>query len=358
MEMNKRLKKLRQSMESENLPALLVGSAANRYYLSGFTGSAGSILLTPRETYLVTDFRYVEQAAQQSPHLKVIRHGLGKYNTIKELLAKEDIKEIGFEAAYVTFDEVENHLKAGVPDVDWLPTKGLVENLRLYKSPAEVEKIYDAVKLTDEAFEHICDYIKAGQKERDVALELEIFFRKNGATGPSFDLIVASGARSALPHGVAGDKVIEEGDLIVIDMGAILEGYVSDFTRTVIIGKPGKKEKEIYNIVLQAQLAAIAGIKPGMTGREADAIARRVIEEAGYGEYFGHGLGHGLGIVVHEMPGVGPSGEMVLEPGMMITIEPGIYLPGWGGVRIEDVGLVEEEGLKILTAADKDFISL
>lgn len=353
-----RLGKLRKSMEELALPALIISSAANRYYLSGFTGSAGSVLITPKENYFITDFRYVEQAAQQAPHLKVEKHLLKKMETVKALLAKEGIKKIGFEANYETFDEVENNLKAIVPEVEWVPVKGLVENLRLYKSKEEIERIDTAVKMTDEAFLHICDFIKAGQKERDVALELEVFFRKHGAQGPSFDLIVASGVRSALPHGVAGDKVIEEGDLIVIDMGALLNGYVSDFTRTVMVGKPGAKEREVYDIVLEAQLAAINGVKPGMKGKDVDALARNVIEKAGFADHFGHGLGHGLGIVVHEMPGVGPGGEMSIEPGMVFTVEPGIYLPNWGGVRIEDVVVMEETGPRVLTTATKDFISL
>lgn len=230
----------------------------------------------------------------------------------------------------------------------------MIEKLRMKKSPEELEVLKAAAKIADDAFEHICSYIKAGMTELEVSNELEFFMRSQGATSSSFDIIVASGLRSALPHGVASDKKIESGDLITLDFGALYNGYVSDITRTVAVGEPSDKLKEIYHVVLESQVLALEKIKPGMTGIEADAIARDYIKSKGYGEAFGHSTGHGIGLEVHEGPGLSFRSETILEPGMAVTVEPGIYLPGIGGVRIEDDILITETGNERLTHSSKE----
>ncbi len=353
--MEKRIEKLRKELAKQDLDGVIINHPSNRFYLSGFTGSAGTVMVTPASAMLITDFRYTEQAQEQAPHLEVIEHDLKKMDTLGELILREKAKRIGFEADFETFSTVEQQLKEKIENVEWVPTQNFVEKFRNYKSPEELEYLQKAVDLADLALEHICGFIKPGMKERDVALELEFFMRKKGAKGSSFEIIVASGPRGSLPHGIASDKEIKEGDLVVIDMGARLNGYASDVTRTFAIGKAGEKEKEIYNTVLEAQLAAIEGIKPGMSGQEADKLSRDIISQKGYGNNFGHGLGHGIGIDVHESPRLSPISENTLEKGMVFTIEPGIYLPGWGGVRIEDIVVMEDDGVRSLTRAQKEF---
>lgn len=356
--MERRIQALRKSMNEQGVPGFLVSSNANRYYLSGFTGSAGSVLVTPESAYLITDFRYTQQGQEQAPHLQVMQAGFQSLQDIGKLLDKEGVKRVGFEEQHVTYHMVERRLKEELPQVEWVPIKDMVEKLRYFKDEMEKEAIIKAVDLADAAFDHICGFIQPGMEEREVALELEMFFRRNGASESAFTTIVASGERGALPHGVASSKAIEKGDLVTIDMGARLNHYVSDLTRTVAVGTPDDRGKEIYSIVLEAQLAALNGMKAGITGKEADQLARDVIEKAGYGKNFGHGLGHGLGIEVHESPRLSPQGEDRLEVGMVFTVEPGIYLPGWGGVRIEDDVVIEVDGVKILTQAPKELIQL
>src|SRR5699024_8374421 len=234
----------------------------------------------------------------------------------------------------------------------------LVETLRLIKSDEEIEIMQAAAKIADDAFNHILNYIKPGRTELDVSNELEFFMRQAGATASSFDTIVASGYRSALPHGVASNKTIEAGELVTLDFGALYEGYCSDITRTVAVGHVNDQLKEIYDIVLQAQLKGVKGVKAGITRHEADALTRDYITEKGYGDYFGHSTGHGLGMEVHENPRLAPDASVILEEGMVVTVEPGIYVPEVGGCRIEDDIVVTTEGNKRLTHADKQFIQL
>ena len=265
------------------------------------------------------------------------------------------IKSLGFEKDHVTYASYELYKHA--LQADLVPLSGLVEKIRLIKTEEEITIIKAACRIADEAFEHIVTYIKPGMTELEVSNELEFFMRKLGATSSSFDTIVASGVSSALPHGVATDKVIEIGDFVTLDFGAVYNGYISDTTRTLAVGEPSEKLKEIYQVVLDAQLLALEKVKPGMTGKEADAIARDYIASKGYGEAFGHSLGHGIGLEVHEGPGLSFRSDIVLEPGMVITIEPGIYLPNIGGVRIEDDALVTENGLRKANAFNKRIIN-
>jgi Xaa-Pro aminopeptidase len=235
-----------------------------------------------------------------------------------------------------------------------VPVNSIVEDLRMYKDEHEIQIMQEAADLADLTFSHMLTYLRPGLTEREVALEIEFFIRKNGGTSTSFNSIIASGERSALPHGVASDRVIGNNEFVKMDFGAYYKGYCSDITRTVAMGTVSAKHKEIYDIVLEAQLATLAGLKPGITGKQGDALARDIIERYGYGDKFGHGTGHGLGMEVHEQPRLSKLSDTVLEPGMVVTVEPGIYLPGFGGVRIEDDVVITDSGIRILTKSTKE----
>lgn len=351
-----KLQKLRQALQQADLPALLVTSAYSRRYLTGFTGTAGVAVITADEAFFITDFRYTEQANDQIEGYEIIEQKTTLIEAVAQLVEDKQLTKLGFEQdamTYAEYDRYANALKA-----ELVPTSGLVEKIRLIKTEDELTIIKQACKIADDAYEHILTFIKPGMTELEVSNELEFFMRKQGATSSSFDIIVASGTRSALPHGVATDKVIESGDFVTLDFGAYYNGYVSDVTRTLAVGEPSDKLKEIYQVVLDSQLLALEKIKPGMTGKEADAISRDYIASKGYGEAFGHSLGHGIGLEVHEGPGLSSRSDVVLEPGMVITIEPGIYLPGIGGVRIEDDALVTETGVEKLTHTSKELVIL
>jgi len=354
---SKRVAGLREKLEAKGLSAMLIGSPINRRYLTGFTGSAGYVLITKEQSYLLTDFRYMTQAPQQATGFKVIEHGAKVMDTVKELLQSEGIASLGFEQDHVTYGVYSGYTEQLTP-ISLVPVSGLVEELRIIKDAEELKIMQRAADLADETFSHVLTLLKAGKTEREIDLEMEMFMRSRGATSSSFDTIVASGERSALPHGVASDRVIQGNEFVTFDFGALLDGYCSDLTRTVALGSPDPKLKEIYDIVLEAQLHALAHIKPGMTGREADALARDIITRYGYGEYFGHSTGHGLGMEVHESPRLSKASDDILKPGMVVTVEPGIYLPGLGGVRIEDDIVITETGIQILTSSSKDYTVL
>lgn len=354
---SKRVAGLREKLEAKGLSAMLIGSPINRRYLTGFTGSAGYVLITKEQSYLLTDFRYMTQAPQQATGFKVIEHGAKVMDTVKELLQSEGIASLGFEQDHVTYGVYSGYTEQLAP-ISLVPVSGLVEELRIIKDAEELKIMQRAADLADETFSHVLTLLQAGKTEREIDLEMEMFMRSRGATSSSFDTIVASGERSALPHGVASDRVIQGNEFVTFDFGALLDGYCSDLTRTVALGSPDPKLKEIYDIVLEAQLHALAHIKPGMTGREADALARDIITRYGYGEYFGHSTGHGLGMEVHESPRLSKVSDDILKPGMVVTVEPGIYLPGLGGVRIEDDIVITETGIQILTSSSKDYTVL
>jgi Xaa-Pro aminopeptidase len=243
-------------------------------------------------------------------------------------------------------------------DVELLPTSGILEKIRMYKDENEVSVIQEALRIAEDAFAHILGYIRPGVRELDIALELEFFMRKQGASGSAFEMIVASGPRGALPHGRATERVIQAGEMVTMDFGAVYQGYNSDITRTVSVGEPDPKMKEIYEIVLRAQKAGVEALRPGVTGQEADAVTRDIIREAGYGDAYGHSAGHGLGLEVHELPNLSPTSPFVLEPGMLVTMEPGIYISGLGGVRIEDDVLITAEGHEVLNRSTKELLIL
>ncbi|ALS28422.1 Xaa-Pro dipeptidase [Paenibacillus sp. 32O-W] len=354
--MTNRVDALRAKLADQGLEAMLVASPYNRRYLSGFTGSAGMVLITSQDAWLLTDFRYTVQAKEQASGFAV-EETPSPLDTVRRLLTEKGIRSVAFEQAHVTYTE---YVKWGqaLGDIELTPADGIVESLRMVKDETELAVIRKAAKLADDTFAYILGLLKPGMTEKDIALEMEVYMRSHGATSSSFDTIVASGERSAMPHGVASDRVIRGDEFVKLDFGALLDGYCSDLTRTVVLGKPTQRHRDIYNIVLEAQLTALDGIRPGMTGKEADALARDVIARYGYGDCFGHSLGHGFGMEIHEAPGLSARSDTILIPGMTVTVEPGIYIPGFGGVRIEDDIVITDNGIKILTSSPKEFTIL
>lgn len=355
--MKQRVERLRKKMAEKNLEAFLVTHPINRRYMTGFTGTSGVALLTENEAMFFTDFRYVTQVREQCPDWSLVKHEGSIFAEVAKVCEKIGLKQLGFEQDHLTYAEA-IQLREMLEEIETVPVGGMIEELREAKDPEELLIIKEAAKIADKAFAQILQEIRPGMKEREVALRLEVIMRELGATSSSFDTIVASGWRSALPHGVASDKVIEKGDFVTMDYGAYYKGYASDITRTVLMGKPDSKQKEIYEIVLEANRRAIEGVCPGKTGKEIDAIARDHIRKHGYGDYFGHGTGHGLGMEVHEEPRVSAKGDKPLAAGMVITIEPGIYLPDFGGVRIEDDLIVTESGYEKITGSPKELLMI
>ena len=352
-----RLATLRESIAKadERLDALLIYQPENRRYVSGFTGSEAMLLVTLERAVLSTDSRYWEQAEREAPEFSVYqvrkRHVL-EMNDI--LAAAGHPQRIGFESTYITVDQLDQ-LKEAASEVEWVPTKDIVEDLRMIKDASEIELIRRAARIADDGFEYLRKTLRPGMTEREAAWELEAYMRTHGADKIAFDLIVGSGPNGAMPHHHSDLRPIQAGEPIVLDLGAEVQGYHSDLTRTICLGRPEDgRFLEVYDVVLRAQEAALHGIRAGMTGVEADRIARDVIEAAGFGDHFGHGLGHGVGLAIHEKPGAGRMVEDALPAGSTLTVEPGIYLPGWGGVRIEDLTLVGENGVQLLSRAGKE----
>ena len=353
---NSRLSNLRQEMSRRELDAVFISQPENRRYLSGFTGSAGFLLVTDQDAVLATDFRYTEQAATQAPDY-IIFHISGALSTwLPELMTKLDKGRLGFEDRHVTFSlhrQLSDILKDTRPGLHLIPMEGLVESLRAVKEPGDIELITRAAEISDRAFETVTDTLEPGTTEKELAWLLEKALREYGSQAIPFDVIVASGPNAALPHARPSEHRIQSGEPIVIDMGARIEGYCSDLSRTICLGTPDDTFKKIYTTVLKAQSAAIAGIKEGMSCHDADALARAVIEKAGYGRAFGHALGHGVGLAEHEEPRLGPNTKDTLKASMVFSIEPGIYLTGWGGVRIEDLVVMDDGKPRLLSNAKK-----
>lgn len=359
----KRIQRLRQVLRSEGLDSLIITQPSNSLYLSGFGPSvqpdeiASALLITEEDAILLTGFLYQEQAEREAPDFRLYEVEMRKEGAIPRALfhlaIELGIQRLGFEAQHLTFARYEEW-REGLDGLELVPTKGLVEGLRAVKDGGEIEVIRKAVALADQALAHIRGYIQPGLTEKEVAWEAEAYMRSRGAEKVAFDLIVASGPHGSMPHASTSERPIREGEPIIVDLGARVEGYHSDLTRTLWLGKPDPRFGEIYHLVLKAQRAAEEGIRAGMLGKEADALARQVIEKAGYEDEFGHGLGHGVGLAVHERPSMAKESEEELLPGMVVTVEPGIYIPGWGGVRIEDMVVIGQDGVEILTGADKE----
>lgn len=356
--MNDRIRRLRAALQERELDAALISSAENRRYLSGFTGSAGTLLITPDDAIIATDFRYYEQSATQAPDYR-LHKTVGGYDAwAPALFAGIGARKLAFESNDMTVATHQAFRKAiqSLPEgerPELAPVSDLVESLRVIKEPGEVEALQRAVDLGDAAFTDVAERIEPGWTEKQVAWEIEKYIREHGGDALSFDTIVAAGPWGAMPHAYPRDRKIEPGDGVVIDMGCDVAGYMSDLTRTICVGKPGDQFRKIYDIVLTAQLTAEEMAKPGMTGDECHMIAHNVIEAAGYGETFGHGLGHGIGLQVHEAPRVGRTSKDVLQDDMVFTIEPGIYITGWGGVRIEDMVVLEGGKPRVMSRAPK-----
>ena len=348
-----RLEALRGRLHTAGVDALVVSSPPNVRYLSGFTGSSGALLITANDAFLATDSRYAEQSAAEAPGFTIVVAGGNPSLTAAK---RAGPLRLGFEseavshAVFQALARIMQETSGG----SLLPCRGLVEASRAVKSADEVALVQRAVDITSQAFEETLPLVRPGAVERDLALEIEFRMKRAGAEEIAFDLIVASGPRSALPHGRASDKRLSAGEFVVFDIGARHRGYHSDMTRTVHLGKPSPAARDLYETVLRAQLAGIEAAAPGVTAGAVDRAARQVIEAAGHGSRFGHGTGHGVGLQIHEGPRVGAQCDEVLEAGMLITVEPGVYIPGSGGVRIEDVVAVTPTGRRVLTTTPKN----
>jgi Xaa-Pro aminopeptidase len=327
------VQKLRERLAKDELDAVFISNGENRRYVSGFVSSAGYLLVTQTEAIICTDFRYTELAAQQAPGWRIDRIG-GKPDWLAKLVNELEIKTLGFEADDMTVDTLERFkkaLKENDAEPELQPTTGVGVDLRAYKDSGELDLLQRAIDIGDQAFEETAALLEVGITEKEAAWVFEKAVRERGAESISFETIVAIGPNAARPHHATSDSKLTEGQTIVFDCGSRYQGYCSDLTRTIVLGDADDEIKRVYDIVLTAQLAAIDMVRAGMTGEECDAIARTIITEAGHENDFGHSLGHGLGLEVHENPGVGPNAKGKLENGMPFTIEPGIYIPGWGG---------------------------
>lgn len=336
---------------------MLVSDLANIRYLSGYTNDTGVLLITETEQYLLTDFRFLFQAQEEASSANVMDIAGGSYaRHVAELCRKHNVKKLAFEEevlSYQQFRAYEEAVKA-----EMIPVGDILSELRQIKTPEEIEKLRMAEHIGDLAFEEILPYLKPGITELEIAAKLTYFMQMHGASGNSFPPIVASGVNSSMPHAMPSNRKIQKGDFVTMDFGCVYQGYCSDMTRTVVIGKADEKQKEIYNLVLRAQEAVLEQIRPGLTGQETDAIARNIIREGGYGECFGHGLGHSVGLKIHEDPNCNMRDPRRLKPGMLMTVEPGIYVKDFGGVRIEDMVVITEQGCENLAHSPKKLMEL
>jgi Xaa-Pro aminopeptidase len=360
--LKKRLARLRGRIYSQGLDGLIVSLPAHRRYLSGFTPddgqwgeTSGWLFITAYHAVLLTDFRYELSAREQAPLFEVIMHRQGMANALKPLLEEIRLERLGIEADAMLVAHRERLARELGVDLELVSTMGLVSALRVCKDPYELEAIQASLGIMEQVLGNVMESDIVGKTERELALAITRAVEDAGADGAAFDPIVASGPNGAEPHAEPGQRVISAGEPVIFDVGAKSQGYCSDISRTVVAGgleEADERFREVYATVRKAQLKAIAEIKPGMTCAEADATSRKVIEDAGYGERFGHSLGHGVGLATHEAPSVGPNSMEILKPGMVFTVEPGIYLPGWGGVRLEEMVALTEDGCQLLNTLD------
>jgi len=353
-----RRRRLRAVMARLGVDALLVTEGDNRRYLSGFSGSAGWLLLTADHCLLLTDFRYLTQGAEEAPGVEVVNHGRESEvpKCLAERVAALGVKRLGFES-HALSHRVHGLLDKAMPGT-LVPVENVVEGLRQVKDAGEVALMRRAAQIADKAWRQMCGVLKAGMTERDAAIELEFMMRREGAEAAAFELIVAAGPRGALPHARPTERPFRRGDLVVCDFGARVDGYNSDTTRTIVIGEPTVEQRAMYQAVLDAQAAALELIRAGASCGDVDAAARQSLTQAGLGEKFGHGVGHGIGLAVHEMPYMKPGEQLLLEPGMVFTVEPGVYVPGWGGIRVEDMAHVTEAGYELLTSSPRELLAI
>jgi Xaa-Pro aminopeptidase len=358
-ESGRRLTALRRRLRDLSLDGLVVTAPPNIRYLSGFTGSLGYLLIGQEVAEILGDSRYWLQMEEEAPGFALVRSGpsLGLWALVADRLKLHGLMRTGVEAQHLTVD-MYDRLRTALPGSAALQsTGGLVEDLRMCKTPQEIAQLRLVAGIAGRAFDRILEVVRPGLRERDVAFLLEQAFVELGADGPSFESIVASGERGALPHGRASDRVLQRGDMVVVDFGARAGGYNSDTTRTIVLGEPTKEQRRVIDAVREAQAASLSMMKPGVAADAVDRRAREVaIRLAGADHAFGHGLGHGIGLMVHERPYLSPSDQTTLAAGMVITNEPGIYVPGWGGVRLEDMVLIADQGPEVISPASYEVV--
>lgn len=344
-------------MNGLSVQALLVSDGFNMRYLSGFSGGEGYVYLSKKQKVIITDSRYTVQAEQESGDFKILQSAQNELELLNGLLREDGVSRLGYESEVVTASEYFKW-RAALSVDELVPAGNEITKLRWVKENWELLRIKEAEAIGDRAFSHILNIIKPGMTELSIAANLEFFMKENGAERLSFDTIVASGIHSAMPHAQPTGKKIEMGDFITMDFGCVYQGYCSDMTRTIVMGKASPEQKKIYKVVLEAQNAALDYIREGRIGQDTDRVAREVIEKAGYGDSFGHGLGHSVGLYIHEEPRFSPRDDSVICEGMVVTVEPGIYVKGFGGVRIEDLVVVTGSGCENFTHSRKDLIEL
>jgi Xaa-Pro aminopeptidase len=353
-----RLSLLRREMETARLDAFLVSHLPNVFYLSGFTGSAAAIVVTHTGVTLCTDSRYTVQAKEEVPgaRIEVVRGSL--FAAAAEHLSRIHARRVAYESTHLTVAQKSAVDKAAGPRVHWMPWDGKIEALRSIKDPHELAIMREAAQIACLSWQEILPLVKPGVLENELAAEVEFRMRRKGASGPAFDTIIASGPRGALPHAHASLRAVGKNELVVFDLGAILRGYSSDLTRTVFVGRASAEIRRWYSAVLEAQQAARDVLRPGVSAQQVDAAARKILHRAGLGKHFVHSTGHGLGLEVHETPKLARGEKWVLRAGVVVTIEPGVYVEGTGGIRIEDDALVTQNGAQYLTDAKRELIEL
>jgi Xaa-Pro aminopeptidase len=357
MTFSHRTDNLKSEINKYNLDGLYITNLTNVRYLTGFTGSAGSLLIVNDEQHFFTDGRYIEQSKEQVKNCKIHIVGSAHINAINEQKILQDSIKVGFESDFVNVNLYDSFISL-FPTISWEKTTGIVEKLAAIKDKLEIDSLKTAIEITDNVFTKILPELKVGAKERDIAAKISYLFKTNGAEGDSYESIIASGYLGALPHARPTDKEFEKGDFVVMDFGALYNGYHADMTRTVVINEATDKHKEVYNIVLESQLAGIKAARAGITGAELDSICRKVISDAGYGDKFIHSTGHGIGLEVHTYPRISSFNTNPLLENYVVTIEPGIYLAGWGGVRIEDDCWIKKEECIPLNKSPKEMLVL
>ncbi|SFB18051.1 M24 family metallopeptidase [Clostridium frigidicarnis] len=355
-----RIKELLEKLKEQKLEGIFLTKESNVNYISNFSDEAAFALICEKGNFLITDGRFTELAESLCKGFTIVNWHKFDRNLQKAvaIVCKEnEINKLGFEKTHMTFDvykKLENEAKS--LDIELIPTEGLVEELRYIKDSEEIENLRKACKIADKALEELLPYIKPGISENDLAAKLEYYMKVNGAQSIGFETILISGSKTSLPHGKPNNKVIENGDFVTIDFGALYNGYISDMTRTFVVGQPSEEQIKVYNLVKDAQEVGLNSLKPGICSKVPDDNIREIIKE--YEKFYYPGIGHGVGRELHEQPFLGNYGTKIIEAGCVITVEPGLYIPGWGGVRIEDTVLVKEEGIEILTHFSKDLIIL
>jgi Xaa-Pro aminopeptidase len=356
--MNPQIQSLLQKMQTLNIENALISEIENVRWLTGFSGSSAFVIINKNGGIFITDSRYAEQAPEQVKDMDIQIYANPKttIDAILETANTLQINTLAFESEHITVARIEEW-KSKSPEINWIPIERLIAPLRMIKAPEEIAKIQQACELTDATFNHVLRMLQPGITEFDISLDIEFYIRRNSAK-LAFAPIVVSGPRSARPHGEPSERKLANGDFVTLDFGAALDGYCSDLTRTVVIGKASEKHNEVYHAVLNAQKAALEAMAPGIPCKDIDQIARNELEQHNLAKYFGHGLGHGLGRAVHDAGSLGPASKDILETGQVWTVEPGVYIEGFGGCRIEDDVVITDNGYKLLTHAPKHLMEL